>query len=261
MAEQNPKERIVIIVDSVGNKREPSAGNPVINFSAHREDTKEGHGYEAWGNDLVDLIVKDARLDCEVTTITKNDQVTYRVTQIWDENGKPVRETTRRQSRGGTGKSDEQVRLEIVEREGEAAYAGVISLLSNKIITPTHDLAATALDYAEAKMKAAMGGSKPASKPAAKAEQKKPAEKPAEKPAPAPKKETSDESPITEEMIEKLRKVATKMGYTRESSTALIKSFGVDSVNKLNMKQAHELLEKIEKGEGATAEKEEAPDA
>lgn len=241
------KERAVLIVTSVGSKREPTAGNPVITFGAHKEGEEATAGYEVWGNDLVNLIVKDARLDCEVTHKQKGEQVTLRVTQMFDEKGNPIRQTQRRSdSRGGGsyGKSDEQVRTERISIESQTAYNGIIELLKSKVIELTHTQAVTALDYAEKKMRAGMAPAPIAKEPELKEKTK------AEPKTATPSAEDKPDPKVTEAMIEQFKKVATDKGYTQATIDPLIKFFGVQHANELTVSQGKQLLEKLKKGEG-----------
>ncbi len=203
MTQQNPKQRRMLIVTSVGRKNEPSAGNPVISFSAHIEgDENQKGGYETWGTELVPLIVVEACLDCEVSFVPKGQDIVQRVTQIFDRHGNPVRQPQRRPGGGYSGgKSDSQVALEITSSEGQSAYNGIIELIKTNTIELTHEQAKTALEYAEKKMKDGMqpfpAPTQPGLKPAARTESRTAAPPAEDKQNPRDKVTKSKRDPTT----------------------------------------------------------------
>ncbi len=100
------KEKKTLTVTSIGSAGEYN-NNPVIQFAAV-DQAGESKGYETWGRELVDLVQKDAVLNAEVTCVQKGDQVTNRVTQMFDVQGKPIRPSQRRSGGGyGAGSSPE----------------------------------------------------------------------------------------------------------------------------------------------------------
>lgn len=248
------KEKATLIVTSVGSKREPSPGNPVITFSAHKEGEEAARGYETWGNELVDLVVKDAKLICEINQIQKGDSTIYRVTQMFDASGNPIRQARRRSSSGGSyyGKSDEQVRIERLSIEGQTAYNGIIELMKAQVLTKEDKEAKTALEFAEKKMRASLTAELPPKReekkePEAAAKAPPPEEKEAAAKAPPP---SENEPKISDAMLEQLKKVALEKGYKQETISPLIKFFGVQQAKDLTVSQGKDLLEKIKKGEG-----------
>lgn len=244
MTQAEKKERKVLIVDSVGRRNEPSAGNPVISFGAHEEgDETARKGYETWSAELVDMVVAGARLDCEITYKPKGEEVINRVTQMFDNKGNPIRQGQKRAGGGGGGygKSDYQVGIERTSIEGQTAYNGIIELLKAQTIDLDHTQSKTAMEYGEKKMREGMKIVPAAapSQPTVKVEPKSTA-------PPAAKQEAK----ITEEMINHLSQVAKEKGYKHTTIAPLITSFGVDDVKDLTVAQGKQLLAKIEKGEG-----------
>jgi len=259
MAEDEKKERKVLIVTSVGTKREPSAGNPVITFGAHDEgDDSAKKGYETWGNDLVNHVVEGARLDCEITHKQKGDQLTLRITQMFDDKGNPIRQTQRRSGGSGSyGKSDDQVRIERISIEGQTSYNGIIELLKAKIIDLDHTQAKTSLEYAEKKMRASLMAEptpKREEKEAAPRAKAPPVEEKEATTKPPPQPEAKSGAKISDAMIEQLKKAASEKGYKKVTISPLVKFFGVQQAKDLMESQGKELLEKIKKGEGLPKE-------
>lgn len=233
-----------MVVVSVAAPKEFS-GNPVVNFSARKEGEEGAAGYETWGQELVDLVKKDARLDCEVTYIPKQDKIVNRVTQMFDAQGKPIRQPRQRAGGRSYGKSDFQIMVERVSIEGQSAYNGVIELVKTGKTEGWTKEVETARQYAELKMREGM---KPITMP-----------KPAPEPVSArsaqaetePKKTaTETKEKISEETVEELRKLAKEKGYTKETSAPLLKMFNVESAKDLTVPQGERLKELMEKGKG-----------
>ena len=252
MANEN-KERAILVITSVGSKREPTSGNPVVTFGAKKSGDDTGAGYETWGNDLVDLIVKDAHLDCEVTFVQKGEQGINRVTQIFDEKGNPIRQVRRRSTDSRQyGKSDYQVMLERISIEGQAAYNGIIELLKSKIIDLEHNQAKVSLEYAEMKMMESM---KPVLKSSDEStDVRSPSntiDKKGKKPTkPAEVSQPTTEAPISTEMLQELKQIASEKGYTTDLVKPLVLAFGVQQAKELTETQGQKLMGKLKKGEG-----------
>ncbi len=245
MPDEQEKERAVLIVVSAAEPREYN-NNPVVNFSARKDGEEGAAGYETWGQELVDMVKKDARLDCEIKHIQKQDGMKNRVTQMFDAQGKPIRPPSQRGGGGGRqygGKSDFQEQMEKVTAEGIAAYTGVIELIKTGKTEGWTKEVETARQYAEMKMREGM---KPITMPqpapaATKATPQKAAVKPADK-------KTVEK--ISDEFYEELLALAKDKGYTKEVTTELLKKFSVGTAKEMTVPQGEQFKKLLEKGEG-----------
>lgn len=253
MPSANEKRRTVIVVETVG-KSGGQAENPVINFSA-RDETNAQAGYEAWGKQFVDLIVKDAKLDCEITSVENKQrpgELRNRVTQIWVD-GEPVRKSSGYRSGGRSApeQSDAQVRAKIISSEGQTAFRGIIDMLAAGVIEKDTPLVKNAMDYALAKLTAGMNVNLTVQAPAPSSSGNGSKTAPEKKPPQRDDRKDPQVDPlISKEKAEYILEIARKRGYTSITLSPLLKYYEVDRITALTTPKANSLITKIEKGEG-----------
>lgn len=252
------KERVVLIVTSAAEPKEYN-NNKVINFAARKDGETTSAGYETWGEELVDLVKKDARLDCEITYVEKQDKTVNRVTQMFDAQGKAIKQNRRSGSGGGGrsyGKSDYQIQLERVSIEGQTAFNGIIELMKADKLpggdTPSSvgkRVSDLALEYAEIKLRAGMKAISPP-QPAQNTGPAKTTPKKAETKSDNMDPDHLFDNDISEADADNLRHLAQGKGYTKDTIMPLLKMFGAQKISELTAPQGVKFKELLEKGEG-----------
>ncbi len=250
MTTENVKQRRILIINYVGTKNEKNAGNPVISFGAHTEGQEDQKGgYECWGNDLVNMVVKDARLDCEVTFVPRGDDIIQRVTQMFDKDGKEIRPKRQGPGRGsyggGGGKSDYQARIEVISAEGRAAFAGLVELVKVDKL-PEGDLPKV-LAWGRKKLS---GSDNVAPVPAQPVTQSAGNEtKPGKDDTKTPSGESVKKNLVNKETLAAMAAVIKEKGYDAEEVKASISSkCKVDQPGEMTQPQAEGFLKTLENG-------------
>ena len=132
----NEKARKKLTVLSAGTAKDLKLGDRdarVIQFKAKDEAGNE-LVYEAWDREQTDQVVVGVILDADIYTGEKDGQPVYKVVQMYDAEGKPIRPTKGGGAKGGKGgygsygKSPADLAMERRSFEGQTAFIHVMDL-------------------------------------------------------------------------------------------------------------------------------------